>query len=480
MNNNVLIVDDSMVDRNIMSMIIRKNKSKINVFESEDGLNIKSIILENDIKVCILDLKMPGKDGYAILKELKEDKDVMDIPVIVCTGVLDTSSIEKVLILGAYDYFSKPLSEEVMKISLPLKVHNAIELMKRTQHIVYMSQIDCLTGLYNRNFFKNYLLEFEKGLEHSNAIIMGDINGLKLANDAFGSDLGDQYLIEASQIIKKICPVEAVCSRWGGDEFAIFIPKIDKKVASAYALQIKKAFSQINKRGLNLSMAFGLDVQIRSDQDLLKVLSNAEDAMFRDKIFEDVSVRSSMIVAILHTLHEKNPREEAHSRRVSELCQHMGEVMSLSEKDIQDLKVIGLLHDIGKIAIDENILNKPGRLQHEEWLEMKRHPEIGYRIISSSSEMQDYADAILCHHERLDGKGYPNGLSQNAIPLYARVLSIIDSYDAMTCERTYKRTMTDVEAAHELEKNAGKQFDETLAEIFVTKILRLSFNKQNN
>ncbi len=480
MNGNVLIVDDSMVDRSIMSMIIQKKNSNINVFESEDGLNIKSVILENDIKVCILDLKMPGKDGYAILKELKEDKEVMDIPVIVCTGILDTSSIEKVLTLGAYDYFSKPLSEEAMKISLPLKVHNAIELMKRTQHIVHMSQIDWLTGLYNRNFFKNYLLEYQNGSEDSNAIIMGDINGLKLANDAFGSDFGDQYLMDASQIIQKICPSDAICSRWGGDEFAIFMPQINKKEASAYAGQIKKAFSQINKRGLNLSMAFGLDIQIRSDQDLLKVLSNAEDAMFRDKILEDVSVRSSMIVTILHTLHEKNPREEAHSRRVSELCQHMGEVMNLSEKDIHDLKVIGLLHDIGKIAIDEHILNKPGHLEHEEWLEMKRHPEIGYRIISSSSELQDYADAILCHHERLDGKGYPNGLSHNAIPLYARLLSIIDSYDAMTCERTYKKTMTDVEAAYEFEKNAGSQFDAELAEIFVTKILGLSFCKQQN
>ena len=132
--------------------------------------------------------------------------------------------------------------------------------------------------------------------------------------------------------------------------------------------------------------------------------------------------------------------------------------------------MIGLLQDIGKIAIDEKILNKPGCLEHEEWSEMKRHPEIGYRILSSSPELHDYSESIFCHHERLDGKGYPNGIVENEIPLFSKVLSIADSYDAMTSERTYKRAMTDTEAAAEFIKHSGTQFDHYLVKIFITQV----------
>lgn len=477
MSSNVLIIDDSRVDRSIISMIIKKNIPDAVIFESEDGMDIKSLVVNNDIKVCILDLKMPAKDGYDILKEMKEDKQIMDVPVIVCTGVIETHSLERVLMLGAYDYFSKPLSEEAMKISLPLKVRNAIDLMNRTKYIVNLSQIDSLTGLYNRGYFKSSLKQSTTEDHLPNSIIMGDINGLKIANDAFGSDFGDQFLLKLTRVIKECCPESSICSRWGGDEFAILLRNTDKKEAESTAMRIKKSFEQVNKLGLSLTLAFGWDSQHRLDQDLHKILVNAEDAMFRDKILDNVSVRSSMIGAILHTLHEKNPREEAHSRRVSELCQRMGEAMALSEKEIKDLKVIGLLHDIGKTAIDEHILNKPGHLEHDEWLEMKRHPEIGYRILSSSSEMTEYADIILCHHERMDGKGYPNGLKGDEIPRLSRVLSIIDSYDAMTCERTYKKILTDSEAAQEFIKFSASQFDPELAEIFVTKILGFEFDQ---
>lgn len=470
----VLIIDDSAVDRSIMSMIIRKNIPDVQVFESEDGIGIKELIRSHDIKVCILDLRMPIKDGYSLLSEIKSDPLTMDVPVIVCTGVIDTTSLERVLTLGAYDYFSKPLSEEAMKISLPLKVRNAIELMKRTKHIVHISQIDALTGLYNRSHFKVRLsaIEASEGMDIS--ILMCDINGLKISNDAYGNEVGDAFLVSAAEIIQSHCPESSICSRWGGDEFAVCLLDVSKQAAETMALKIKQSFSVISHNGLTLSMACGWDTLKTSGQDLNKILVNAEDAMFRDKILEDVSVRSSMIGTILNTLHEKNPREEAHSRRVSELCQRMGEVLCLSDKEVHELRVMGLLHDIGKIAIDEHILNKPGHLNPEEWLEMKRHPEIGYRLLSSSSEMKIYADAILCHHERVDGKGYPNGLVGEDIPIHSKILSIIDSFDAMTCERTYKQPLEVQVAALELFRSSGTQFDRYLSQIFVEKVLGMT------
>lgn len=474
LHGSVLIIDDSAVDRRIMSMIIKKNMPEVQIFESEDGLGILNFLRTNDINVCLLDLRMPLKDGYELLTEIKSDPLIMDIPVIVCTGVIDTSSLERVLTLGAYDYFSKPLSEEAMKIALPLKVRNAIEFMNRTKHIIQISQLDALTGLYNRAQFKTHLSSMKLAIGMPISILMCDINGLKIANDAYGSEAGDAFLKSSAEIIKNLCPDHSICSRWGGDEFVVCLPHTDKQAAEALANQIKNSFSQVSQNGLTLSMACGWDTLSKEGQDLHKILINAEDAMFRDKIFEDVSVRSTMIGTILNTLHEKNPREEAHSRRVSELCLRIGEALQLSEKEVHELKVIGLLHDIGKIAIDEGILNKPGHLNSSEWLEMKRHPEIGYRLLSSSTEMIMYAEAILSHHERIDGKGYPNGLLGDEIPLHSKILSVADSFDAMTCERTYKQALSIEEAALELFKHSGTQFDFALSRIFVEKVLGLN------
>jgi len=464
----ILLVDDSLVDRRIISKIIQKNIPDVILFETDDGYEVEPIIASEHIELCILDLRMPKRNGMDILASIKRNEAIMDVPVIVCTGLLDTEALVNVLTLGAYDYFTKPLSEEVMKIALPLKVKNAIEHMRRTQSIVKLSQIDALTGLYNRHFFKSTLMAYRA---FNASVMMIDINGLKLVNDAFGSESGDAYMVNVAHIIREVCPDNAICARWGGDEFALLLPEVTKEDASEIAKKIQSGFKQSQKGELCLSLAFGWETSCGKDVDYIKLLTKAEDSMIRDKILENESTRSSMIAAILHTLHEKNPREEAHSRRVSELCFKMGTALQLNDKEIQDLKIIGLLHDIGKIAIDENILNKPSKLTQEEWFAIRRHPEIGHRILSGAPEMRDYANIILCHHERFDGKGYPNKLSGLNIPRYSRVLSIIDSYDAMTCERPYREALSQEEAIAELNKHAGTQFDKSLVDIFTTRVL---------
>jgi diguanylate cyclase (GGDEF)-like protein len=464
----ILVVDDSLVDRRIISKIIQKNIPDALLFETDDGYEVESMIVSEQIELCILDLRMPKRNGMDILASIKSKEATMDVPVIVCTGHLETETLIKVLTLGAYDYFTKPLSEEVMKIALPLKVKNAIEHMRRTKHIKKLSQIDALTGLYNRHSFKSTLMSYQKG---GGSVMMVDINGLKLVNDAFGSDFGDDYMVNLSNIIREVCPENAVCARWGGDEFAMLLPGANKKVTNDVAKKIQNKFKKSQTGELCLSLAFGWETSFGKETDYLKLLTKAEDGMIRDKILENESTRSSMIAAILHTLHEKNPREEAHSRRVSQMCFKMGSALQLNDKEIQDLKIIGLLHDIGKIAIDENILNKPSELTHEEWTTIRRHPEIGHRILSGAPEMKEYANIILCHHERFDGKGYPNKLSGLNIPLYSRLLTIVDSYDAMTCERPYRKALSHQEAVNELYKSAGTQFDESLLDIFTSYVI---------
>lgn len=138
---------------------------------------------------------------------------------------------------------------------------------------------------------------------------------------------------------------------------------------------------------------------------------------------------------------------------------------------MNDLEVFSILHDIGKIAIDDRVLNKPDKLNEGEWKEMTRHPEIGYRIAQAAPEIRHIADFILTHHERWDGTGYPQKLKGSEIPLLSRILSVIDAYDAMTQNRPYRKALSLEEAKKELQLNAGSQFDARIVEIFLEQVL---------
>ena len=196
--------------------------------------------------------------------------------------------------------------------------------------------------------------------------------------------------------------------------------------------------------------------------------------MYQNKLYEAYSRRSKTLEIILNTLHEKNPREEQHSQRVAELCETMARQMGMSDSDIKKIKAAGLLHDIGKIGIQEALLNKPGILTEDEYQEIRKHSEIGYRILNTSPNMSEIAEIVLCHHERWDGKGYPKGRSKTDIPLFARIISIADAYDAMTSDRSYRRAMPVSYARNELIRGAGKQFDPELVDFFVNHVIRLN------
>lgn len=173
---------------------------------------------------------------------------------------------------------------------------------------------------------------------------------------------------------------------------------------------------------------------------------------------------------VLHTLNEERPRERMHSKRVSILCQYIGDSLNLSDFEVNKLKLVGLLHDIGKIRIEGRILNKPGMLTDNEYEEIKKHSEIGYRILSYLG-MRDLADIVLSHHERWDGTGYPRGLKGESIPVSARIIALADGYDAMTSRRPYKIAMSEDEAITEIRNNFGLQFDPEIARVFIEKVL---------
>ncbi|MGB4657793.1 MAG: HD domain-containing phosphohydrolase, partial [Mobilitalea sp.] len=343
------------------------------------------------------------------------------------------------------------------------------------KQIEYLSYHDQMTGLHNRRFFEDELKRLDNEENLPLCIIMADVNGLKLVNDSFGHKAGDMLLRKFANVLIEVYPSEDGIFRVGGDEFVILIPNMNRELADELVGKIKNKCDQEIVNAISLSVSFGWEIKSQLNEDINTVLKSAEDYMYKKKLFEGPSMRGKTIGLIINTLHEKNKREEQHSHRVSEICEKLANTLKMPDHEMKVIRNAGLLHDIGKIAISENLLNKPGKLTPEEFEEITRHPEIGYRILCSANEMTDMAEYVLSHHERWDGKGYPRGLAGEEIPLQSRMIAIADAFDAMTSVRSYRLPVSEEEAAKEILKNAGTQFDPELAHRFVHETLGYQF-----
>ncbi|MBC7960226.1 MAG: diguanylate cyclase, partial [Vallitaleaceae bacterium] len=345
------------------------------------------------------------------------------------------------------------------------------EHKKIAEKILFLNYHDVLTGLYNRRFYEKEIIRMDTEDNLPISIIMGDVNGLKLINDAFGHDKGDELLQKAANSIQNACRSEEIIARYGGDEFVILLPKTEIEAAHEIISRIKEIFANELVNTIRGSISFGCDSKIIAGDNIFKTLKNAEDNMYKNKTHESKSNRGNTINTIISILNKKSPREESNAKEVSAVCQSIGRALGLSPTKITKLKMAGLLHDIGTIAIEQRVLNNPGKLTKKQWSEVKRHSDIGYRILISSPEMIDLAEFIRAHHERWDGKGYPVGLKSEKIPLEARIIALADSYVAMTSPRLYKSVLSKAEAIEEIQKNAGIQFDAEIAKVFVEKVL---------
>ena len=177
--------------------------------------------------------------------------------------------------------------------------------------------------------------------------------------------------------------------------------------------------------------------------------------MYQRKLLEHNTTHSSIIHSIQATMRERSNHTKEHSDRMIKLSIDLGAALGLSDEQLLELDLLSRLHDIGKICIDESILSKPGKLTEEEWAKVRQHPQVGYKIAQASTELARISEYILSHHERWDGNGYPKGLSGTKIPLLSRIIAIIDAYDAMTQDRSYRKAMPKEYAIDEIIGNAG-------------------------
>lgn len=338
---------------------------------------------------------------------------------------------------------------------------------EHNKQIEFLSYHDSLTGLYNRNYMEEALTFMNTRENLPISVIMGDVNGLKLVNDVFGHKAGNALLENVAELFRKNCRADALIARWGSDEFVALMPRTSLKTAEKYIQSMRASSVGVNGSGLRLNLSLGCAGKTEAAGDIRAALQEAEESMCHQKLLDGKSYRNAIINTLLVTLYENSNETEEHSKRLEAYCHFIGRKLQLSSKEMDDLSLLALLHDIGKVGIDPHILKKPGPLTPPEWDEMKRHSEVGFRIVQATPELAVVADLILSHHERWDGKGYPRGLKGAEIPLPCRILAVADAYDAMTSDRVYRSAMSGESAIRELEKNAGTQFESGIVSLFM-------------
>lgn len=336
------------------------------------------------------------------------------------------------------------------------------------QELYYMSLHDKLTGLHNRDYIENKILDLNQEKYHPISIIMVDINGLKIINDSYGLDKGDQILRNVAGILKDSIRTSDFLARWGDDEFLIILPETKKSSALKIKDRISLNCNKINERDeVPITLGVGLAEKSIVETDLLESIHYADDQMYKNKLTESHSKKNKLVQNLLNTLSVRSDETKEHAVRMTDLAFKLGYKINLNDDELNNLNLLATLHDIGKVTVPEAILNKPGSLTDEEWEEIKAHPERGYRIAAATEEFTSVAKYILHHHERWDGRGYPGGLVGEEIPLLSRIITIVDSFDVMTNGRPYKEPMSQEEALKEINDCAGTQFDPDLADEFI-------------
>lgn len=372
--------------------------------------------------------------------------------------------------LGLYlDCRSNPILDENGDIQMVVEqFYDVTERRRMEEQLWHLSLHDHLTGLYNRSYFEEEMHRMEGSRHAPIGVIVCDVDGLKLVNDTLGHDAGDRLLIAAANAIRKSFRPDDVVARIGGDEFAVLLPKSGKAVVEEACRRIRDAVAMYNSENpeVPLSISVGFAVSGETDVVMADLFKEADNNMYREKLHSSQSARSATVQTLMKTLEAKDFITEGHVDRLQNLVASLAAAVGVPENRINDLRLLALFHDIGKVGVSDRILLKAGPLTPEERLEMQRHCEIGHRIAQSIPDLPPIANWILKHHEWWNGKGYPLGLEGEEIPLECRILAIVDAYDAMTNDRPYRKAMSREEAVDELRRCAGTQFDKQLVEVF--------------
>lgn len=354
-------------------------------------------------------------------------------------------------------------SGEIVEIQ---SVANDITEKKSAEKKVkFLMEHDALTGLYNRLYFDGKLEEHAQSHHRNISIIVGDVNGLKMINDAFGHKYGDALLQEISKVFLSVFDEQTdIIARLSGDEFAIltFRKNIDLLIDRVNVIcKGQRVFP------FPMDISLGYAIQKNKSQSIDSLFREADHQMYRKKLRESKRIKSMMIQSLQNQLSENSLETFDHCHRMKNTAEQIGIMLNMSEAMMEELELTILMHDIGMVSIPSEIVEKTEPLTNDERKIINNHSEIGYHLLISSPNLAGVGEYVLSHHENYDGTGYPQGLKGMEIPLVSRIVAVADGYDAMTTHRPYRVVISPLEAIEDIKKESGKKYDPSVVHAFI-------------
>lgn len=384
-------------------------------------------------------------------------------------------------------------TEPEMLESIGLEVGTAYENARRYRLALEAADRDAVTGLYNHRAIHQRLdAEFQRAARRKEplSLMMMDLNNFKLFNDTYGHPVGDQVLKTVARVLEAECRMSDIIGRYGGDEFLVILPDTEEPLALGVAQRLSERMSQEgfrhaqNENTIPVTLSCGIATYPHASDNRHELLTIADANLYTAKLSQEGIVGTTttqrahrelhteesfgVLEAMITAVDNKDRYTRRHSEDVTEYALWIGEELGLSEETMRVIRVGGLLHDVGKIGVPDDILRKPGKLTDEEYEILKRHPQLGALIVGGVPGMAFIVDAVRSHHERWDGRGYPDALAGEAIPLLGRLMAVPDAFSAMTTSRPYRKGLEWEAAIAEIRRHTGTQFDPQMARAFLS------------
>jgi len=475
----ILVVDDYLPTRNLIIDTLSQS-SQYQIMEAENGQEALSLFEENDFDLVISDIMMPGMSGMDLLHLIRERNPAAT--VIMITGNPTTDLTVTAIKKGAVDFLTKPfdIDELLYKVDIHLRqkemltgetLGNVLEQSKLNDKTDELSKQEYIYDSIEDSPMDNDII-FQKIAELALKLVDGEVCSIMLFDEQ-DNEFRDKVIKGNTdgiyQNYTKSPALKMVFNEVIERKEAILInsndhPEVAPSLICA-PLMIRNTILGI------LSIRKKKNREVFNKKDLHHILSltkraslNLENKILYESIYFNIM---DTLKSLISSIQARDHYTEEHSRRVTDEAVRLAVSMSCPLKDIESLKIAGVLHDVGKIAVPDSILLKAGKLTDEEYMIIKNHPTIGENILKPIMLLDKERRIIQCHHERWDGKGYPNGLKGEDIPYLARIMAVVDSFDAMTNNRPYRPAMHKEKALQELNVNKHTQFDPDIVDAYI-------------
>ena len=499
----VLVIDDDPTNLAVLKVHLRQMGLE-GLLEQNPEAGMELAVREQP-DLILLDVMMSGMDGHEVCRRLKADARTAAIPVIFISARDESEDIVEGLELGAVDYVSKPFKTGELKA----RIGTVCRMIALQENLATLANTDELTGLTNRRRLAEQLeREILQVKSHVSplSLLMFDLDHFKAINDTYGHLGGDVVLKQFARIIDDNKYPLDIVARYGGEEFVIAMPDTDRVKVTQAAERLRglvECFNwRISTERVAITVSIGAATMAVEDSfNAEELIRRADTALYhvkgrgRNQVIhfdsldfpKDIPPQDSFdlqerittlghqlrqqtvgsVAALARAIEAKDIYVVNHSENVQLYAQAIAEEMGLSREFIEKLNVAAQLHDLGKIGVPDHILNKAGPLSEEECHIVQQHPLISVRILEPLPIFNGELLIIRHHHERFDGRGYPDGLSGREIPFGSRILALADSFDAITSERVYRKARLTAEARAEIVRCSGTQFDPEVVEAFL-------------